>query len=203
MGEYKTIKELVIDAYITNGKMPPYEEITEQVKNNFPTSRWQMSHYSWYKSQINTGKINIENNGLSVEISENEIDENISQSIDTQVSLEKDLQQYLSGRVEELESGLKLVDGGVEFITDAGRIDLLAKDKENNMVVIELKSGKAKDSALGQLLGYIGCLLEKNSNVRGILVASNFDPRVVYAVKGLSNIKLISYELSFNLREIT
>ncbi len=203
MGEYKTIKELVIDAYITNGKMPPYEVITEQVKKHFPTSRWQMSHYSWYKSQINTGKINIESSSSNADITESEIDENISQSIDTQVSLEKDLQQYLSGRVQELESGLKLIDGGIEYKTDAGRIDLLAKDVKNNLVVIELKSGKAKDAALGQLLGYIGCLSETNNNVRGILVASSFDSRVIYAVKGLSNIKLINYELSFNLKEIT
>jgi len=55
------------------------------------------------------------------------------------------------------------------------------------LTVIELKAGKVKDSAIGQLLGYIGCLnLEKNTEeIRGILVASDFDQRVIFAAKGL------------------
>lgn len=52
-----------------------------------------------------------------------------------------------------------MVESGVEYQTEAGRIDLLARDVDNNLVVVELKAGKAKDSALGQLLGYVGCLV--------------------------------------------
>jgi len=202
MSVYKTIKELVIDAYVTHGGMPPFEDITEQVKEYFPTSKWQMSHYSWYKSQINTGRISINGIDANSEVSDSEIEENISQSIDTQVSLEKDLQQYLSVRVSDLEQGLVLVEGGVEYSTDAGRIDLLAKDTDGNFVVIELKAGKGKDAALGQLLGYIGCLSEEYNNVRGILVCSDYDQRVIYAVKALDNIRLLKYELSFKLNEV-
>jgi len=69
------------------------------------------------------------------------------------------------------------------------------------VVVIELKAGKAKDSALGQLLGYMGCLSTSDATVRGILVASNFDSRVVFAARGLSNVKLVRYQLSFNLEK--
>ena len=201
---YATIKELVIDSYVSAGSMPSYESLTQKVREFFPSSAWQKSHYSWYKSQFNTGKIKVSDFELNEsEVTDDFIEENIAQSIDTQVSLEKDLQQYLSSRVNELEDGLTLVSGGVEYSTDAGRIDLLTKDQLNNLVVIELKAVKAKDSALGQLLGYIGCLSQENPNVRGILVASDFDKRVVFAVKALPNIKLIKYELSFNLREIT
>jgi len=201
---YGTIKELVIDSYVSEGKMPSYESLTQKVREFFPHSAWQKSHYSWYKSQFKTGKIKVTELDLNdSEVTDELIDEDIAQSIDTQVSLEKDLQQYLSSRVSELEDGLTLVSGGVEYTTDAGRIDLLTRDQLNNLVVIELKAVKAKDSALGQLLGYIGYLSQENPNVRGILVASDFDKRVVFAVKALPNIKLIKYELSFNLREIT
>ncbi len=201
---YATIKELVIDSYVSEGKMPDYESLTQKVREQFPHSAWQKSHYSWYKSQFNTGKIKVTELYLNnSEVTDERIDEDIAQSIDTQVSLEKDLQKYLSSRVSELEGGLTLVSGGVEYTTDAGRIDLLTRDQLNNLVVIELKAVKAKDSALGQLLGYIGCLSQENPNVRGILVASDFDKRVVFAAKALPNIKLIKYELSFNLREIT
>ncbi|EHU9474294.1 DUF91 domain-containing protein, partial [Vibrio vulnificus] len=86
-----------------------------------------------------------------------------------------------------------------------GRIDILAKDKTGQLVVIELKAGKAKDSALGQLLGYIGCLSESSdtSNIRGILVASDFDKRVVFGAKAISNVKLVKYQISFNLEVVT
>jgi endonuclease len=95
-----------------------------------------------------------------------------------------------------------LAEDGVEYQTEAGRIDLLAKDANNCPVVIELKAGRAKDSALGQLLGYMGCLSAGGTPVRGILVASSFDSRVVFAAKGLPNIKLLRYQLSFGLEEI-
>lgn len=200
---YTTIKELVIDSYLSEGEMPSYESLTKKVRENFPLSAWQKSHYSWFKSQINTGRIQISEHSINeLEATDKFIEENIAQSIDTQVSLEKDLQQYLSLRVNKLEEGLMLVENGVEYSTEAGRIDLLTRDNSNNFVVIELKAVKAKDSALGQLLGYIGCMSQENKNVRGILVASGFDKRVIFAVKALPNIKLIKYELSFNLKEV-
>ena len=204
MRNYQSIKELVIDAYVSLGSMPEYESLTEKIKFNFPLSKWQRSHYSWYKSQITTGKITLPENGESVEdIGEASIEESISESIETQVSLERDLQNYLAVRLHEIEPELVLFEGGIEYVTEAGRIDILAKDKSEFTVVIELKAGKAKDSALGQILGYIGCLSSSHKNIRGILVASDFDPRVVFAAKALPNIKLIKYELKFNLREIT
>jgi len=203
MSSFQSIKELVIDSYVSLGSMPTYESLTESVRLNFPLSKWQKTHYAWYKSQINTGRIDLTKNCEEVDVSEAEIDENISQSIDTQVSLEKDLQQYLASRVNELEKGLVLVDGGIEYQTEAGRIDLLAKDEKGHFVVIELKAGKGKDAALGQLLGYIGCLSKSYKNVRGILVASNFDTRVVFAANALNNIHLLKYELSFKLNKVT
>ena len=80
---------------------------------------------------------------------------------------------------------------------------MLARDANSHLVIVELKAGNAKDGALGQLLGYMGCLSASESNVRGILVASNFDSRVIFAARGLPNIKLVRYQLSFNLKEIS
>ena len=126
----------------------------------------------------------------------------VEDSIEASVSLERDLHSYLAARVGEIEKGLVLAEDGVEYQTEAGRIDLLAKDANNCLVVIELKAGRAKDSALGQLLGYMGCLSTVGTNVRGILVASSFDSRVVFAAKGLPNITLLRHQLSFSLEEI-
>ena len=207
MKKYKTIKELVIDTYMTEGKMPSYRKLTSLVKQIFPHSKWQESHYAWYKSQIKRGKISVSDEDTESDFndmeSQNETD--IEDSLEASISVERDLQDYLEQRLTELEPGLKLHNEGIEYGTDAGTIDILAVDNEGALVVIEIKSGKAKDNALGQILGYIGCLYssrQDHKNIRGILVASGFDQRVIYAAKQLKNIKLVSYKLSFSFNEI-
>ncbi len=208
MNNYQSIKELVIDSYLSEGEMPSYEKLTALVKQFFPHSKWQKSHYIWYKSQIKTGKISAPTEALENSIDEtgSDIEADIEDSLETRVSIERDLQDYLAQHLGELEPGLKLHENGVEYQTDAGRIDILAFDNEGQLVVVEIKAGKAKDSALGQILGYIGCLSNKqenHDNIRGILVAASFNDRVVYASRNLSNIKLIKYKLKFSLNEIT
>jgi hypothetical protein len=205
MSDYRTIKELVIDTCVTEGQFPSYQKLTSLVRELFPTSKWQKTHYAWYKSKIKTGDIVVP--GISSEAADevagDQIAAEVEESIEASVSLERDLHTYLASRVSEIESGLTLVENGVEHQTEAGRIDLLARDANNHLVVVELKAGKGKDSALGQLLGYIGCLSTSEANVRGILVASSFDPRVVFAAKGLPHVKLVRYQLSFTLEEIS
>ena len=207
MSAYQSIKDLVIDTYMSEGELPSYEKLTSLVKANFPNSKWQKSHYSWYKSQIKTGKIEVPGFERNVpdEKENSDIESNIEESIEASVSLERDLHNWLTTRLSEIEPGLILVDGGVEYQTEVGRIDILAKDQTGGLVAIEIKAGKAKDSALGQLLGYMGCLSSSNEQpkVRGILVASSFDTRVICAAKGLPNVKLVKYQLLFNLEEIT
>ena len=205
MSYYRTIKELVIETCMAEGRFPSYEKLTSLVRQHFPTSKWQKTHYAWYKSKIKTGEIVVP--GLSSEVSEeapsDQIEAEVEESIEASVSLERDLHSYLATRISEIESDLTLVENGVEHQTEVGRIDLLARDGNSHLVVVELKAGKAKDSALGQLLGYIGCLSASESNVRGILVASNFDSRVIFAARALSNVKLVRYQLSFDLEEIS
>ncbi|MGH7411711.1 MAG: endonuclease NucS domain-containing protein, partial [Candidatus Methylomirabilis sp.] len=70
------------------------------------------------------------------------------------ISLERDLETYLSQHLSSLEPGLILAERQVK--TDVGFIDILAKDKAGNVVVIEIKVGEAKDSAIGQVGRYLG-----------------------------------------------
>lgn len=181
--------------------MPPYQTLTKLVLEQFPNSRWKESHYAWYRSQINTGKINLTNvNGQTDSVEEEDIEEQIVTEFT--ISIEKDLQIYLSNRLEEIEDGLTLI--GREYKTEIGLIDILCKDKKGEYVVIETKAGKAKEAALGQILGYIGALKESGvtENIRGILVASDFESRIVFAVKALQNIKLAKYNLCFKFENL-
>jgi RecB family endonuclease NucS len=201
MPNYSSIKQLVIDETITNGGLPTYERLTELVKENFPNSKWQKSHYDWYKSQIKTGKIEIT---TLLESSDNFESEKVEEQEVTEfaISIEKDLQIYLSNRLNEIEPGLTLI--GTEYGTAAGFIDILCRDTNGDYVVIETKAGKAKDAALGQILGYIGALIEDGTQekIRGILVASGFDNRIVLASKALQNISLTKYSLSFKFETV-
>ena len=208
MSKYRTIKELVINTCLDEGVFPSYEKLTSLVLTHFPSSKWQESHYAWYKSQIKRGHIPVPGfgddapDGSGGDDPESEIQE----TIDVSVSLERDLHSYLALKIDAIETGLVLMENGIEHQTDAGRIDLLATNAASHTVVIELKAGKAKDNALGQLLGYMGCIgttSGESTNVRGILVASDFEPRVIYAAKGLPSIKLVKYRVAFEFQEVT
>jgi len=207
MSEYSTIKELVIETCMNEEVFPSYEKLTSLVLKYFPTSRWKRTHYAWYKSKIKRGEIPIPGFDPDIPIINSDgTDDDVQESIEASLYLEQDLHSYLAKRVNEIENGLVLVENGNEYPTDVGRIDLLAKDKQGNNVVIELKVGKAKDSALGQLLGYMGCIALSSTEhiqIRSILVASEFEQRVVYAARGLPHVKLVKYRVSFDLQEIT
>ena len=203
MSDYRTIKELVIETCMAEGALPSSEKLTSLVRQHFPSSKWSKTHYAWYKSKIKTGDIVIP--GMTAQQTDStatETDSEVEGVIEASVSLERDLHAYYASRLADIEPGLTLAPDGVEYQTEAGRIDLLAKDANRQLVVIELKAGRAKDSALGQLLGYVGCLSASNTNVRGILVASDFESRVVFAAQALPFIRLLKYRLSFDLQEI-
>ncbi|MED1949908.1 endonuclease NucS domain-containing protein [Brevibacillus centrosporus] len=61
---------------------------------------------------------------------------------------------------------------------DVGRIDILTIDQDDNFVVFELKLNKGMDSAMGQLLRYMGWVkseLAPDKEVLGVIVAGEID----------------------------
>lgn len=123
--------------------------------------------------------------------------------------LERDLEEYISRNLSQLEEGLKLYSAegliGRQYPTDVGRIDLLALDKEGNFVVIELKAGLATDRVTGQILGYMSYIrknLAKDKDVRGIIVAEDFDERLKYAAAEIPKLKLKKYLVKFEFQDV-
>lgn len=94
---------------------------------------------------------------------------------------------------------------GVEFRTDVGPIDILAVDGDGNYVVFELKVSRGSDSALGQILRYMGWIKKHkafNKEVTGVIVAKNVDDKLKYAVSLVPNITLFEYEIDFKIQQI-
>jgi len=127
----------------------------------------------------------------------------IEDSAELTFSLEMDLQAALRSNIEKLEAGLRIIDGGKERTTDAGRIDILAEDRDDNLVVIELKAGQANSKVIAQVLAYMSAVADEDErSVRGIIVAGDFCDRVVLAAKAVPNLGLRKYAYQFTFSEL-
>jgi len=121
------------------------------------------------------------------------------------LSFERDLEEYLVRDLSQIEEGLTLYEGGRQFATDVGRIDILALDGKGSLVVIELKRGTATHAVIGQILSYMGWVRERLANgrkVRGIVVAESFDSKVAYALRGFEDISLKRYRVRLEFEDV-
>ena len=139
---------------------------------------------------------------VSAEIEAEELEE-------VSFGLERDLEEYISRNLNQIEEGLRLYSpkgiNGRQYNTDVGRIDVLALDKENNFIVIELKVGLATDRVVGQILGYMRYIrqnLAKGKEVKGFVIADDFNERLKYAIAELPDIKLKKYVVKFEFQNI-
>ena len=127
--------------------------------------------------------------------------------------LEKHLEDFLVQNWQQTEFG-KLydifeVDGelvGQQFEVDTGRIDILAISKDRKeILVVELKKGRASDAVVGQIQRYMGYVMaelaEPNQTVKGVIVALTDDLRIRRALAVAQNIEFYTYEISFRLNK--
>lgn len=127
------------------------------------------------------------------------------------VSTEKLLEDFLVENWKQTELG-KLYDileedgeiVGQQYPTKTGPIDILAisKDKKE-LLVVELKKGRASDKVVGQIQRYMGFVHEKVAGkdqlVRGIIIASEDDKRIRSALRVTKNIEFYRYHVSIKL----
>ncbi len=95
---------------------------------------------------------------------------------------------------------------GQQYPSDTGPIDILAisKDKKE-ILVVELKKGRASDAVVGQIQSYMGYvreeLAEKDQTVRGIIIALEDDLRLRRALSVTQNINFYTYKIHFELEK--
>lgn len=93
---------------------------------------------------------------------------------------------------------------GQQYPTDTGAMDILAisKDKKE-LLVVELKRGRASDAVVGQVQRYMGyvmdVLAEPGQVVKGCIIALEDDIRLRRALRAAQNIDFYRYQVSFRL----
>jgi len=122
---------------------------------------------------------------------------------------EKDLQNFLARNMSIIEPGLRLFNdeessrSGLEYPADRRFIDILATDKNDNFVVIELKVSRGYDRVIGQLLRYKNWV-KRNMDVptvRGMIICKKITDDLLLACDGLDDIELFEYELEIKLHK--
>lgn len=129
-------------------------------------------------------------------------------------ALEEHLQSFLVRNWDNTLLGKEyeifMEDGqpiGVEYQTDNGYIDILAISKDKmELLVIELKRGRASDRVVGQILNYMGYISAEVSEsyqaVRGCIIALEDDQRIRNALRVVEGVDFYKYDLNFNLSKV-
>lgn len=120
------------------------------------------------------------------------------------IGLERDMQLALRASMGQLEAGLQIIDEDVERRVESGFIDITARDSKGTVVVIELKTGVAGQRAVAQILSYMGDVVieEDSPEIRGILIAFDFDKKAVAAARMVPSLELKKYRFSFQFEGV-
>ena len=127
---------------------------------------------------------------------------------DAQFPLEAQLRDFLAANLERIEPGLRLYTlddrTGIEFAVDGGRIDILAVDRADHFVVIELKLSRGRTRTLGQLLYYMGWVDQNlgKAPCRGVIIASEISDELSLSVARVPGVQLAKYRMTFAIEVV-
>lgn len=115
---------------------------------------------------------------------------------------EEDLEDYLFKNLHLIEEGLKPVKRQVEV--EEGRIDILAKDKNDNFVILELKINNDKH-LIWQVMYYPEAIKSviRVSNPRVITICPSYPNYIKTPLKQIGYVEMIEYEATMSNNKIT
>lgn len=168
------------------------------IRNNLASYRNAIERYCKFRREVADDDDLAEAPSRESEASDEGVDER--RQI---IGLERDLQAALRLAIEELEPGLEMIDDGAERSVSSGFIDITARDKSGAIVVIELKTGTARQRAVAQVLSYMGDVAdeEPDADIRGILVAGDFDKKARAAARVVPTLSLRAYKVRFEFTD--
>ena len=176
---------------------PSKLEINGDLRNNLASYLSAARKYHRFRSSIELNEPYEQGLGQRHEQDEDDFTSQLT------FGLEKDMQAALRANIAQLEPGLEIVDGGAERRVASGFIDILARDAARTYVVIELKAVKAPLKAQAQIASYMGDILDETGEMpRGILVAPDFDIKLISAARVMPGLSLTRYHYSFRLEQV-
>jgi len=128
-------------------------------------------------------------------------------------ALEKHLEDFLVKNWKSTELGkhynIYMEEGapaGQQYPTDTGPIDILATSKNGKeLLVVELKKGRASDVVVGQVQRYMEYIKDEIADagqaVRGVIIALEEDNRLRRALSVAPNIDFYTYKIRFQLEK--
>lgn len=126
-------------------------------------------------------------------------------------ALEKHLEEFLIHNWKQTHLGkdydIYQEEGqlaGQQYKTDTGFIDILAISKDQKeLLVVELKKGRASDAVLGQIQRYMGYVLQvlagEGQTVKGVIIGLEDDLRIRRSLAVAPNISFYRYQVNFSL----
>ncbi len=118
----------------------------------------------------------------------------------------------LAGEPSLLEKGLSLVadagaSGGVDYRTDVGTIDLLARDSSGSLVVVLVSKGDSGSDIVAEILQRIGWVrkhvAKTREGVRGVVVMPEAPDNLSYAAAAVADtVSFRTYRLRLSFEEV-
>jgi len=166
----------------------------------------------WQPAQGGSSKISERDYNIIMGIVDDAIPQSEIIEEEQEFVLEKYLEEFIFENWDRIKVFEKLKPfedengntGRQYFTGEVGYIDILALDKDNNFVVVELKKGRKNDEVVGQVMRYIGWvrsnLAEENQHVRGLIIVGKKDSSLDYALAEVKDkVDAMVYKMSFKL----
>ncbi len=122
-------------------------------------------------------------------------------------SYKADLQKSLCSQINELFPHYQIFNGiniGKEFSVGGKRADCLLEHKINkDLLVLELKAGRADYKVFGQISMYIGILQKQfpDKKIKGAIIAQTIDDTLKEAIVITDKVLLYEYEIKLKLKK--
>lgn len=120
---------------------------------------------------------------------------------DVDIIDEEQLEEFLQYNIEKIEKGLKFK--ARQYPIKNGVIDLLAVDKNNNDVIIELKVAQ-DERLIWQAIYYPMAYKEetKKKNIRMITLCPSYEEYILKPLKSLKDVEIMKYDLVIEFGKI-
>jgi hypothetical protein len=120
-------------------------------------------------------------------------------------TLKKNMQLFLSETLDRLEPGLKpVVEEDLDVLIMAGKIDLLATDRNGTIVVAKIIDDSAPTTTLDQLFKSMALIENElgEKSIRGLIIAEKFDQEIIRAAEKEPNVSLIKYRVHYDFESV-